>query len=365
VHDPITVLHVDTERGWRGGERQALWLAEALAGASHRSIVAARRGEPLLIAAAKLGLPVVDFSPRSEVDVVAISRLRGFIRREKVEIVHAHTAHAVALGALATLGTTARMVVTRRVDFRLRDNPFSRWIYGRARAIIAISAAVAAALEASGVSRSRIEIVHSGMKFDRDVRAATDARLEALGARGRPLVVQAAAFVPHKDPLTFVRAMAVVRKSVPSVQAVMLGEGPLRGRIERARTELELTDVVHLPGHITDADSVLAAADVATLSSREEGLGTVLLEALALGVPVAACEGGGIPESIVNGVTGLSAPVGDHGALGRAIIRLLEDRVLAKKLAEAGAVRVKEKFSMASTARETLAVYRRVLAERS
>lgn len=363
MNDRVTVLHLDTERGWRGGERQALWLAEALAGGGHRSIVAARRNEPLLAAALKCNVPAYEFSPRSEVDLFAIARLRRFIGREQVQIVHAHTGHAVAIGALATMGTSARMVMTRRVDFRLRNNPFSRWIYGRAAAIIAISAAVADALEASGVERSRIQIVHSGMNLDRAIAPASSTRLEELGARSRPLIVQVAAFVPHKDPVTFVRAMSVVREALPSAQALMLGEGPLRGEVERVRRELGLEEVVHVPGHIGDAESVLAAADVATLSSREEGLGTVLLEALALGIPVAACAGGGIPESIVNDRTGLTVPPGDHSALGGAIVRLIEDPSLAMRLCAAGRARVRESFSIERTAAATLAVYRRVLAE--
>jgi glycosyltransferase involved in cell wall biosynthesis len=124
---------------------------------------------------------------------------------------------------------------------------------------------------------------------------------------------------------------------------------------------LSLDGVIHAPGHIPDAESILTAADVATLSSREEGLGTTLLDALFFGVPVAASAGGGIAESIVNGETGLTAPVGDYRGLGRAIIRLLEDRALAMRLAAAGRARVTEMFSMERTAAKTLAVYERIL----
>jgi glycosyltransferase involved in cell wall biosynthesis len=170
-----------------------------------------------------------------------------------------------------------------------------------------------------------------------------------------------AAFVPHKDPVTFVRAMAVVREKLPSVQALMLGEGPLRGEVESARRELSLNDVIHTPGHVPDAEPILVTADVATLSSREEGLGTTLLDAMAFGIPVAASAGGGISESVVNGETGLTAPVGDYRALGQAIIRLLEDRTLAMRLANAGLARVKELFSIDRTTAKTLAVYHRTL----
>jgi L-malate glycosyltransferase len=360
---PITVLHVDTERGWRGGERQLLWLASALAAKGHRSIVAARRGEPLAAAALERQLPVFSFSPRGEADILSTLKLRRFIQSEKVDVVHAHTAHAVAFAALGTIGTRVPMVLTRRVDFRLRPNPFSRWMYGRARATIAISSAVADALVASGIPRSKIEIVHSGIDLSRSVSPASAERLASLGVRGRPLVVQVAAFVPHKDPVTFVRAMAVVREKIPSVQALMLGEGPLRAEVESTRRDLALENVIHLPGHVPDAEPILVAADIATLSSREEGLGTTLLDALAFGIPVAACAGGGISESIVNGETGLTAPVGDHQTLGRAIIRLLGDPALARRLASAGRARVTELFSMDRTSTKTLAVYERILTE--
>ena len=120
------VLHVDTERGWRGGERQTLWLASELARRGHVCLVAGRRGEPLAERAAAAGLDVIECSPASEVDPRAAFRLRRVIRERKIDVVHAHTAHAVAVGALATLGTRIPMVVARRVDFPLRDNAGTR-----------------------------------------------------------------------------------------------------------------------------------------------------------------------------------------------------------------------------------------------
>src|SRR5438105_2027540 len=115
----LRILHVDTERGWRGGERQTLWLASALARRGHASIVAARSGEPLHARAVQAGLTVVDCNPLSEVDPLAAWRLRQAIRDNRVDIVHAHTAHGIALAALATLRTSVPLVVSRRVDFPL------------------------------------------------------------------------------------------------------------------------------------------------------------------------------------------------------------------------------------------------------
>ena len=208
----LVVLHLDTERGWRGGERQALWLARSLADRGHVSIVAARSGEPLAQRAADAGLTVVPCAPGFEFDPVAVLKLRAAILRRSVGIVHAHTGHAVALAALATLGTGAKTVVTRRVAFKLRSNYGSRWVYGRAHAIIAISSAVANALVASGIPADRVEIVPSGIDLTREFSRATAATLAQLGvSAGQPLVVQVAQIDASKDPLTFVRAVHAAR----------------------------------------------------------------------------------------------------------------------------------------------------------
>ncbi len=358
-----TILHLDTERGWRGGERQALWLARALAERGHSSIVAARPAEPLAARAREAGLTVEACSPRFEFDPVAVLGLRSVIRRRRVQIVHAHTAHAVALAALATLGTSAKTVVTRRVDFKLRPNFGSRWIYGRAAAIIAISKAVADALVASGIGEERITIIPSGIDLGRTFTRATPETLVELGVRrGAPLVVQVSQLVGHKDPLTFVRAIAAVRDVIPDVQALLVGDGPLRGAVESEVARLGLAGVLYPTGYRADADSLLAAADVVTLSSKEEGLGTVLLDAMSMGKPIAATSGGGIPEIVEHDVGGRLSQVGDYAELGSNVVSILNDRVLARRLSVEARDRVKL-FSVERTADRTQEVYKRVLTE--
>ena len=134
--------------------------------------------------------------------------------------------------------------------------------------------------------------------------------------------MQVAQLVPHKDPVTFVEAVATARVHVPDIQALIVGDGPLRDAARAAIDRLGLAASTHRTGYRTDADALLAAADVVALSSREEGLGTVLLDALALGKPIAATTAGGIPE-IVTGECGRLTPVGDAPALGNAIGALM------------------------------------------
>lgn len=361
---PIRVVHLDTERGWRGGERQTFWLARELRAQHHGSIVAARPREALAAASQRDGLPVWAVEPLVELDPLAAFRLRSALRRHRTDILHAHTAHAVGLGALAVAGGSTALVVTRRVDFPLRRNPATRWKYARARALIAISSAVRDVLLAGGIPAERVTVVRSGVDLSRRVEPASQDTLRALGlAPGVPLVVMVAALVPHKAPVTFVRAIASAVGSGTRLQALLVGDGPLRGEVLRERDALGIETTLRVAGQRPDADGLIAAADVVALSSREEGLGTVLLDAMACGKAVAATAAGGIPDVVVDGETGLLVPVGDAAALGAAVGRLCTDEPLRASLGAAARDRARL-FSIEQTAARTLEVYRRVLGDR-
>lgn len=357
----LCVVHLDTERGWRGGQRQALWLARALSARGHRSIVAARPEGELFGAALAAGLETWPATPRFEVDPVAAWRLGARLAEAGADILHAHSAHAVGLGALATLRAGTALVATRRVDFPLRPNAGTRWKYGRVAGLIAISTAVRDVLVKSGMAAERITIVPSGVDLTRTIDPAPASTLEALGVHpGAPLVVMVAALVPHKAPVTFVRAVAAAVAAGTALQALLVGDGPLAGEVRVERDALGLGDTLHLAGQRGDADALIAACDVFVLSSREEGLGTVLLDAMLCGKPVAATAAGGIRDVVEEGVTGLLVPVGDASALGAAIAGLCRDPERRAAMGAAARSRV-GRFGLEQTAAGTLAVYRRVL----
>lgn len=357
----LTVLHVDTERGWRGGQRQVLWLAAGMQAAGHRAIVVARPGDELARRAVSAGVEVVPCAPRGELDVWSAWSLRREIVRCGADIVHAHTAHAAALAALARTRTRAKVVVARRVDFPLRRNIGTRLKYDRADAVIAISRDVAEVVTAGGIDPRRLHVVPDGVDLSRRVVPASREMLQSLGIDdSAELVVQVAALVIHKDPLSFVRAMRLASQQRPMLRALMVGDGPLREHVEAEASRLGLEGILRLTGFRHDADELLAAATVATLSSVKEGMGSVLLDAMAFGVPVAATRAGGIPEVVIDGETGLLSPPGDPQAMADNVVRLLGDRALAATLTARASERVKL-FSVEKMVERTLAVYASVL----
>jgi glycosyltransferase involved in cell wall biosynthesis len=360
---PLTVLHLDTEPGWRGGQRQVLWTTERLKRRGVRPILAARPGTPLAERALARGVEIVPVDPTiSEWGPWTVLRLRRVIRREGVHIVHAQSGHTMALAALATMGTTAKLIFARRVTSPLRPNRASRWKYHRADHIIAVCRAAVSGLVEAGLDPARVDVIPSGVDLTRPVVPASGEQLAALGIpAGAPLVVMVAAITSMKDPLTFVRAVKVARETVPDLHALLVGEGTMRPQVEALVRELGLGDAFHLSGFRTDADSLMKAADVVALSSnaQAEGIGGVVIDAISFGKPVAATAAGGIPEVVEHERQGLLVPIGDSAALGAAIGRLLSDRDLAARMGAAGLTRAPE-FSIERTVDRTVEVYERV-----
>ncbi len=170
-------LHIDTARTWRGGQNQVLLTVNGLREIGQRAALVAHPDGVLRQRAAE-GLELIPLAPRTEFDLSAAWRLARVLKRLAPDVVHAHDAHAVAMASLALSlggGSAARgaaLVVSRRVDFHLRGNSFSRWKHRQVDCFIAASEAIRQMLVADGVPAERTVTVHEGIDVDH-VRAAT------------------------------------------------------------------------------------------------------------------------------------------------------------------------------------------------
>lgn len=318
----------------------------------------------VLFARAREGVDLVPLAPRNAVDLAAAWRLSRVIRAYRPEIVHAQDAHAAAMAALAlSFGAAAprpTLLVARRVDFHLQRHSFSRWVYRQVDGFLAASDAIRRILVRDGIPDLRIAVVHDGIDVERLARLpAVDVHEEFWLPHGAPVIVNIAALVDHKGQRFLVDAMRHVVRAVPDARAVIFGEGELRGALERQARDLRLEKHVRFAGFREDALSIARTADLFVLSSVTEGLGSTLLDAMALGLAVVATTAGGIPEVVVDGETGLLVPPARAEALGAAIVRLLEDAPLRRQMGEAGRRRVVERFTAERMVAETLAAYRR------
>jgi glycosyltransferase involved in cell wall biosynthesis len=164
------------------------------------------------------------------------------------------------------------------------------------------------------------------------------------------------ALVGHKDHATRLRAAARLVGRFPSLHWVVAGEGPERAPLERLRADLGLDGRVHLLGHIPEPARLVADADLFVMSSREEGLGTAVLDAMALGIPVASTTAGGLPEMLEDGA-GVLAPPRDPDALAHAVARLLDEPGLARSVSQKALATV-ARFTAERMAEAVGSVYR-------
>lgn len=323
----LRVLHADSGRDWRGGQRQVYLLARGQREAGDEPLVAAYPDAPLIKRLRSAGVAASPVRMRADWDIVAARRLRALVRTWNPDIVHAHDARAHAIALAALVGRREiPLVVTRRVTF----TPKGKLKYGhRVARFIAISQAVKRAMESGGVDPSRVDVVYSGVPTPsasdpRDWRnergwGADDVVLGVVGAMTSEKGIHVLADIANS-----------VRPDVAArVRLVLLG-GKAIG-----------TDTIgqfqaYRAGFVYDPHRAMAGLDVLLHPSSAEGLGTALIDAMALGVPPIAFAVGGIPELVVHGDSGILVAPGDVAGFAGAVETLVMDRRMRESLARNG-----------------------------
>ena len=353
----MRVVHVDSARGWRGGQNQALLTALGMAARGHDVTVACQAGGTLAERARAAGLAVRELAFRGDLSPTAVLALAAAMRESRPDVVQLHDPHAVSAGLLARrLAGPAALVATRRVDFALRG-PLSRRKYAACDRVIAVSQAIAGVLGRGGLAAERVRVVYEGVP-DRSALPGGREALRDLGIpEDAPVVGNVAALTGHKDQATLLEAAAKVVTRVPEARFVIVGEGELRGRLEARSRDLGLERRCVFAGFRADLDRLIPAFTVFCLSSHMEGLGTSLLDAMAFGVPVVATAAGGIPEAVQDGITGRLAPPRQPDALAAALLEALDDPGRRAAWGRAGRRRYEERFTADRMIDATLAVY--------
>jgi glycosyltransferase involved in cell wall biosynthesis len=358
----MRVLHVDSATRWRGGQNQVFLTATGMSKRGHQVAVACQAGGALERRCRAAGLVVRpirfggDLSPRA---VLGLTRVFAETRPQVAQL---HDPHAAAAGLLASrLAGSARVVLTRRVDFPLRS-ALSRLKYRAGARVIAVSRAIADILAESGVVGQRVRLVYEGVE-DRPAQPGGEQALQQLGIPpDAPVVGNVAALTDHKDHATLLEAAARVARERPDVRFVVAGEGELRANLEAQARRLNLGERLIFAGFRTDLDRLLPAFAVFCLSSHREGLGTSRRDAMCFSKPVVATTAGGIPEAVEDGVTGRLVPARDPAALAAALVAVLRDPARAKALGQAGRRRFEERFTSERMTDATLSVLEELLA---
>jgi glycosyltransferase involved in cell wall biosynthesis len=362
----MKILHINTERTWRGGEQQTLNLLAGLNDCRIASHLVCQAGSPMEERAVRAGVEVFPLTMRGEIDLVAGLRIRKLINKFKYDIIHSHTSHAHSLAFLASIGAGVHRLVTRRVDFSIFRHSFLHLSGLKYRFMadyyIAISHRIKEVLVNDGIPEQRIFVVHSGIDPQRFEQARGDHLMNEFKIKdNQKVVINVAHLAGHKGQKFLVRAVPHVLKQIPGVRFFIIGKGELMAELQALSASLGINQALTFTGFRKDVGAFYNIADLFVMSSIQEGLGTVVLDALALGKPVVAANSGGIPEIINDGKTGRLVEPADSQALAKGIVEMLTHTEQARRMAECGQTVVKEKFSIEAMVEKNLAIYDQLL----
>jgi len=310
--------------------------------------IVAPPGSPLIDKSRAHGVTTFAAPLRGDFDLPSALAVRRIVDRWKPDIVHAHDAHSHGISLIALIGRhSPPLVVSRRVTFPPKH---ARIKYGaRVCRFIAISDAVRRSLAAAGIPPERIRVVHSGVQMPPAVKPR-DWRAQRGWPRTAVICGVVGAMTAEKG-LTDLDAIAghLPDDVFRSVRVVLVG-GTAAGASTCGGVE------AYRAGFLPDVEEATAGLDILWHPSRSEGLGTAVIDAMALGVPPIAFAVGGLPELIEDGVSGRLIPPGDIAGFARAAGQLIRDQTLRRRLAE-GAFRQARKFTDDLMTERTLAVY--------
>ncbi|MGH8497146.1 MAG: glycosyltransferase family 4 protein [Gammaproteobacteria bacterium] len=356
----MKIVHLETGRHLYGGARQVLYLLEGLRAAGVTNVLVCAE-DSAIGNASPAADRIVAMPMRGDLDIAFAVRFRRLLEAEQPDIVHLHSRRgADVLGALAARAARCKVVLSRRVD-NPEPRPFVPLKYGLYDRVIAISEAIRGVLRECGVPERKLACVRSAI--EPATFAGDRGRLRAeLGIDAqRPVLGVAAQLIGRKGHDVLLEALPVLCRRHPGLITVFFGKGPLEKQLRSQARTLGLGDAVVFAGFRDDLNALLPGLDVLAHPAHAEGLGVILLQAAAAGVPVVASAVGGIPEAVRDGETGLLVPPGKTQALIRAVDRLLADPALAREMGRRGRDFVAAEFSTERMVAGNLAVYRELV----
>lgn len=370
----MRILHVLAERGFSGGENQLLATLRYLQEQGHEQVLVLNVKGRFQDEVGRLGLAYHEIRFRNNYDPIAAFALRKHYRSLAPDLVHLACSRSHKTGAMAGVfgASLPPKVVTRRMDYPIRNTWFHRWIYRSAvDGVVAISQGVQEAILKIGVEPSTVHLINEGVETRRFGQLRTTEKRRAARQRlelqdDDIFGVTTASLHVRKAHDVLLRALAELQ--IPAGKRLVWlfgGDGPERARLIQQAGQLPDRFEVRIPGQIDYVPDALSAADLFCLPSRYEGLGVALLEAVSTGVPCIASRVGGMREVLETGISGLHVEVEDVAGLTASIQSLIDDPELAERLGAAGMQRAQDRFDVELMGQKTEALYRHLIDSRS
>jgi glycosyltransferase involved in cell wall biosynthesis len=309
-------------------------------------------------------------------DLLGLIDLTRFLKKKRYHIVHTHNSKAGFIGRLAAKWAGVPIIVHtvhgfafhdrepawRQILFRNLERLASRWCD---KMVFISQPLIDWALRDRITRREKILKIYSGIELDH-FKPVPDGEKKALkeawGIREEaPVVGMVSKLWEGKGHTTLIHAFEGLKQEIPEAVLVIVGEGYLRDQLSDLVDRLGLKGSVLFTGFQMDVRRIIATFDVAVLPSFFEGMGRVLLEAMAMGKPVVASSVGGIPDLVHHGKNGLLVTPGSVSELKSGLLTLIRNKALAKEMGKEGRKRISEEFSAGRMAQSIEKLYRELL----
>mgnify|MGYP002395286792 CR=1 FL=1 len=365
---PYHIVRIITWLPKGGIERRLVALLPRLNTSPFRvSLVCIRERGPLADELMQAGVAVSVIPLRSRLDPRGLRALSHWMREQGVDLVHSHMYRSNVPATIAARLAGVRHVLCQvhNIDTweTRRQRMMDRWLMRWRTAMLAVSNDVKRDIVAKlGCSPGKVRVLYNGIDVKEYGSAHPNHQLRhALGIpEGNKVVVVLARLVEQKKHTRLLQALEMCRNELPPVSVLFVGDGKLRGELEREVETRHLGDMVSFTGHRDDIPQILALSDLSVLTSDREGFSNTIIESLAAGVPVVATDVGGNREAIVDGECGLIVQPDELTGLARALKTVLVDDALRRKMSQSARMRA-QTFSLENMLDETRRLYLELL----
>lgn len=361
----MKVLHLSSERTWRGGEQQLAYLLEESKKHGIETFVASKKGSAFSEYCRKNNQPFVEVGFKNELDVFTAIKIKNICKEQSIDFVHIHSSHSHAMAVQSVMfGNKIPLVLSRKVDFPIKNNVFSKWKFNHSsiKKIICVSNAIKQIILPDLKNKNLCEVVYDGIDLDRfHYQKGKNVLRDEFGvAKNKTIVANISAIAPHKHYFTFVDTAEKVLRENPDFHFFIIGDGPLRNEIEVYIKKKKLTQEITFTGFRKDIPDIFPDIDLFLMTSETEGLGSTLLDAAAHKTPIVSTNAGGIPEVIQHRTSGLLADVYDSNTLAKFVLELSTDKSLQEQLTEANYKNLTSRFTKEIMAQQTFKIYEQI-----
>lgn len=357
------ILHIATALSWRGGEQQVAYLLTETRD-DVQNYVLCSTGSKMAIFCNKENIPCIEQPKSSGFDLAYAKKIKSTCVQLGIDLIHVHDAHAHSFSILAAIlfRNKVGIVLSRRVDFPIKNNWFSSLKYNHKSIlkILCVSDTIKEITSRGIKEKGKLATVYSGIDLQKFNTKNDQLRKELKLSNEVKLIVNTSALADHKDYFTFLDVAEKVIEQYKEVYFLIMGTGPMEQEIKAYAQGKKLNNQLQFLGFRNDIPQILAGTDLFLITSKTEGLGTSILDAFACEVPVVGTNGGGIVELIEHEKTGLLCEVKNVQEISSAVIRILDNKKLRDQLVK-GAFEKVQLFSKSNTAQSTLKHYRELL----